>query len=197
MAWITSSTGVARLSPRLFSISSRARSLPGRSGMILRLEHGEAFIRVEDVALHIGGFGWPPAELVHRADETHPVEDLLLPAILDRAQRPLPPGRVVGGLQRVVESSIGLGIGGEQVVFGRQEGVRPAGGRDQRDPPRAFLDDPGAGRAEIETAPWGRGGGIELVLLGELAQPARAGLLGDNTAAIAVHLERDDGVGET
>src|ERR1700719_4411493 len=137
MAWITSSTGVARLSLRLFSISSCAKSCPGSSGMTrpskghrylvmaglvpaihgsgrrvcrsswmagsspamtrkldrvpasktasLRLEDGEAFVRVEDVALHVGGFGWAPPELVHCADEAHPVEDLLLSAVLDRA----------------------------------------------------------------------------------------------------------------
>src|SRR5260370_19948396 len=102
MDWMMSSTGVARLSLRLFSISSRARSFPGRSGMILGLEYGEARVRVEDIALHIGGFGWPPPELVHCADQAHPVQDLLLSAVLDRAQRPLPPRRVIGGLQCII-----------------------------------------------------------------------------------------------
>src|SRR5690349_16623898 len=50
---------------------------------LLRLEHREALVRIEDVALHVGGLGRPPAELVHRADEAHPIEDLLLAAILD------------------------------------------------------------------------------------------------------------------
>src|ERR1700732_4202800 len=159
MAWITSSTGVARLSLRLFSISSRARSCPGSSGMTrpskghrylvmagsspamtrkldrvpasktasLRLEYGEALVRVEDVALHVRCFGRPPPELVHRADETHPVEDLLLPAVLDRAQRPLAPGRIIGGLQRVIERAVGFNVGVEQVMLRRQKGVRPAG----------------------------------------------------------------------
>src|SRR5690349_10972263 len=99
MAWITSSTGVARLSFRLLSISSRARRFPGSSGMASRLEYGEALVRVEDVALHVGCFRWQPPELVHRADHAHPVPDLLLPAVLDGAHRPLPPRRIVGSLQ--------------------------------------------------------------------------------------------------
>src|ERR1700719_3787394 len=158
MAWMMSSTGVARLSSWLLSISSRAKSFPGSSGMASRLEYGEAFVRVEDVALDVGGFGRPPAKLVHRADEAHPIEDLLLPTIFDRAQRPLAPSRIIGGLQRVVERAVGFDVGVEQVVFGRQEGVRPAGGRDQREPPRALLHVPGASCAEIEAAPGGRGG---------------------------------------
>src|SRR5262249_598899 len=98
--------------------------------------------------------------------------------------------------QSLIERAIGLDVGVEQVVLRREEGVRPAGRCDQRDAPRALLDDAGAGRAEIEAAPWGRGGGVELVLLGELAQTARAGLLRDHTASVAIHLERQDRIGE-
>src|SRR5438445_5502959 len=112
--------GVARLSSRLFSISSRARSLPGKSDMdwrpwASRLECGKALVRIEDVALHVGCFSRPPPKLVHRPHEAHPVQDLLLAAVLDGAQRPLPPRRVIAGLQRVVERSIGLDIRIEQV----------------------------------------------------------------------------------
>src|SRR5215469_16556912 len=114
-----SSTGVARLSSRLFSISSRASSFPGSSGMTLRLEDCETLVRVEDVALHVGGFGGPPPELVHRADQAQPVEDLLLAAVLDGAKGPLPPRRIVGGLQRLVEGAVGFDIGVEQVVLWR------------------------------------------------------------------------------
>src|SRR5207245_4109019 len=118
MAWITCSTDVARPSLRLFSISSRARAFPGRSGMARRprsspLEHGEAFVRVEDVALHVGGFRRPPPELVHRAYQAHPVQHLLLSAVLDRAQRPLPPRREVGSLQCLKARAVGLDIGAE------------------------------------------------------------------------------------
>src|SRR5260370_579971 len=82
MDWMMSSTGVARLSLRLFSISSRARSFPGRSGTILGLEYREALVRVEDIALYVGGFGWPPPELVHCADQAHPELYLQLEQVL-------------------------------------------------------------------------------------------------------------------
>src|SRR5690242_16970493 len=110
-AWITSSSGVAPLSSRLLPISSWARSFPGKSAMtcpravsategtrgfrqpahcLLGFKHGKAFVGVEDIALHVGGFGGPPPELVHRSHQAHPVQHFLLSAVLDRAQRPLP-----------------------------------------------------------------------------------------------------------
>src|SRR5207237_705025 len=67
---------------------------------------GEAFVGVEDPALDIGGFGRTTAEFLHPAHQAHPIEDLLLTAVLDRAQRPLPPSRVVAGLQRIVERPV-------------------------------------------------------------------------------------------
>src|SRR5260370_35674542 len=97
MDWMMSSTGVARLSLRLFSISSRARSFPGRSGTILGLEYREALVRVGDIALNVGGFGWPPPELVHFAVHAHPAPELLLSAVPERAPRPPPPLPVIGG----------------------------------------------------------------------------------------------------
>src|SRR5215831_14415614 len=101
-ASVICSNGVARLSLRLFSISSRASSLPGSSGMALRLEHGKALVGIENIALRVGGFRRPPRELVHRADETHPIEHFLLAAVFDRAQRPLPPSCIVAPLQCLI-----------------------------------------------------------------------------------------------
>src|SRR5260370_12000659 len=88
MDWMMSSTGVARLSLRLFSISSRARSFPGRSGTILGLEYREALFRVEDIALHVGVFGWPPPDPVHYADQPIPVQYLLLSSAPYRTHSP-------------------------------------------------------------------------------------------------------------
>src|SRR4051794_20607001 len=85
----------------------------------LGLEYGEALVRVENVALHVGGFGRPPPELVHCADEAHPVQDLLLAAVLDRTQWPLPPSCVIGRLQRLIKRAISVDVGVEQIVFGR------------------------------------------------------------------------------
>ena len=125
---------------------------------LLRLEHRETFVGIKDVALDVGGLGWTSPELVHRADEAHPIEDFLLAAVFDRAQRALPPCRVIRGLQCFIEGAVGLDIGVEQAVLGGQKGVRPARRSDQRDAPRAFLGDLRAGRAEVEAAPRGRGG---------------------------------------
>src|SRR5215472_11667939 len=82
-------------------------------------------------------------------------------------------------------------------MLAREKRMRPARRGDQRHPPRALLGDPSACRSQIKTAPWGRGGGIELVLGRELAQTAHTSLLSDHPAAIAVHLERDHRIGES
>src|SRR6516162_4979808 len=60
-------------------------------GQRSRLVDGEALVGVEDPALDIGGLGGPPPELVHAAHQAHPIQDLLLAAVLDGTQRPLPP----------------------------------------------------------------------------------------------------------
>src|SRR6516164_750217 len=114
-------------------------------GQRSRLVDGEALVGVEDPALDIGGLGGPPPELVHAAHQAHPIQDLLLAAVLDGTQRPLPPRRIIAGLKRVVEGAVGFDVGVEQMVLAGQKCMRPARGSDQRDPPRALLDDPGAG----------------------------------------------------
>src|SRR5208282_307523 len=99
----------------------------------------------------------------------------LLAAALDGTQRPFPPGRVVARLQRVVERAVGFDVGIEQIVLRRQKRVRPARRGDQRHPPLALLDDPCAGRTEVETPPRSRRGGIEFGLRRKLAQTAYPG----------------------
>jgi hypothetical protein len=58
-------------------------------------ERREALARVEDVGLDEPGRVRPPPELRHRTGQAHPVEHLLLAALLHARQRRLPPRLVV------------------------------------------------------------------------------------------------------
>src|SRR6185312_12447773 len=57
----------------------------------LRPEDGEALVRVEDVRLDIVDDLGLALQFGHRAAERHPVEEFLLPGILDRRGRQAPP----------------------------------------------------------------------------------------------------------
>src|SRR5437773_2140415 len=58
-----------------------------------RREQGDALVGVEDVALDIVDDLGLAAERVHRAAETHPVEELLLAGVLDLLGGQLAPAR--------------------------------------------------------------------------------------------------------
>src|SRR5579875_871880 len=119
---MTASIAVVRLSCALAPISSAASARPGSAAIAAsRRKGGEAFVRVEDPAFDKDGFAGPPAELLHRAQKAHPVQDLLLSAVLDRGQRPRPPARIVAFRKSAIKRAVGLDIGMEQVVFRGQK----------------------------------------------------------------------------
>src|SRR2546428_10220752 len=128
-----------------------------------RPERREALVRVEDVRLDPRRLVGLAPELGHGARQTHPVEELLLAALLDRGQRRLAPRRVVASLERPVQDAVGRDIRIEEVVLGREERVGPARRGDERDAPRAPRQHAGTGGAEVEAAPGHRRRRVELI----------------------------------
>src|SRR3989441_10808281 len=154
-----------------------------------RPERREALVRVEDVRLDPRWLVGLAAELGHGPRQTHPVEKLLLAALLDRGQRRLAPGRPVASLERRVQDAVGRDIRIEEVVLGRQERVGPARRGDERDTPGAPRQGAGAGGAEVEAAPGHRRGRVELITGRRLGEACDAGPLRDHLPPVAVDLE--------
>src|SRR5712692_5561072 len=78
------------------------------SSDVLRLEQGEALVRVERPRLDEVALVGLATELLHGADERIPVQHLLLPGRLDVGERHLAPRLVVADAQRLVEPAVGL-----------------------------------------------------------------------------------------
>src|SRR5215510_12188568 len=113
----------------------------------------KALIRVEQVGLNPGCLGWFPAQLGHGPRQTHPVEKLLLTALLDCGQRRLTPGGVITRAQGLVQGPVTRDIRIEEIGLARQEGMRPTGRGNERHPPGTPGEHAGTRGAEIKTAP--------------------------------------------
>src|SRR3989454_1707575 len=155
-----------------------------------RPERREALVRVEDVRLDPRRLVGLAPELGHGPRQTHPVEELLLAALLDRGQRRLAPGRPVASLERRVQDAVGRDIRIEEVVLARQERVGPARRGDERDTPGAPCQGAGARGAEVEAAPGHRRGRVELIAGRRLGEACDAGSLRDHLSPVAVDLDR-------
>src|SRR2546423_1408519 len=66
----------------------------------------KALVGVEKVGLHPGCLGWFPIQLGHGSRQTHPVEELLLAARLNRGQGRLAPGGVITCAQGLVQGTV-------------------------------------------------------------------------------------------
>src|SRR6266550_7207381 len=95
---------------------------------------------VQTCALPIYDLGLAPQGM-HRAAKTHPVEEFLLPGVLDFRSREFPPARQLARGELVEARPVARIVGIEVMVLWRQERVRPARRRDERNPPRAVGED--------------------------------------------------------
>src|ERR1700722_15807508 len=101
----------------------------------LRPEHREALVRIEDVRFDVVDDLGLALQFVHRAAERHPVEELLLPGILDLRGRQLAPARQLARGQFVEPRSVAGIVRVEVMVLRREESVRPARRCDEGHPP--------------------------------------------------------------
>ena len=81
-------------------------------------KRGKALIRVEQIGFHPGRLARLATQFGHGASQTHPVEQLLLPTLLDRRQGRLPPGGVVASAQCVVQRPVSRDIRIEEISLG-------------------------------------------------------------------------------
>ncbi|MGE3281413.1 MAG: hypothetical protein AB7O13_10435 [Alphaproteobacteria bacterium] len=133
---------------------------------------------------------------MHRAAETDPIQEFLLPGILDLRRHQLAPARHFTRGQLVETGAVAGIVGVEIVVFRRQKGVRPARRGNERDAPGAVGKDARDRAADIETAPRVGSGGIDQVRVGVAGQMRGRAAFGDHRRAVAVHMKRHDRVRE-
>src|SRR6516225_6145382 len=160
--------------------------------LMSRSRDEEAFRGVEDPGVDEFGFFRFAAELGQRPGQAHPVEQLLLAAVLHRRRRIAPPFLVATRTQRVIHSPIGGGVRIQEVILRRKECVRPARRRQQRHSPGTGLENPGRRPAEIEEP---RGSGsrrIQIRLRGRVLECRQAAALCDHAPAVTIDRERDD-----
>src|SRR6266508_1938867 len=82
--------------------------------------------RIEDPGVDEARLLGRALELAHGAGEAHPVQDLLLPAVLDGGTGIATPGLPVAVAQRLGHAPVGRRVGPQEVVLGGEEGMAPA-----------------------------------------------------------------------
>jgi hypothetical protein len=85
----------------------------------------EDLVRVAGPGLDEARFLRLAVELIHRAGQAVPVEQLVVAGLLDFGQRRLAPEGVVAFLQRLEVLLVGLDVGVEVAVARREEVMRP------------------------------------------------------------------------
>src|ERR1700683_433558 len=101
---------------------------------MLRAEDREALVRIEDVRLDVVDDLRLAFQLVHRTAERDPVEELLLPSILDLRRGQLAPARALARRQFIEPRAVAGIVRIEIMVLRREERVRLAPRGDEREP---------------------------------------------------------------
>src|SRR5260370_41767393 len=96
------------------TIATRSLSFIGLPSV--RRRDQERLGRVEDPSVDEARLLGLALQLAHGAREAHPVQDLLLAAVLDGGARVAAPGLPVAGPERVVHAPVGWRVGPQEVV---------------------------------------------------------------------------------
>src|SRR5215472_10233427 len=162
------------------------------SSLMSRSRDEEAFRGVEDPGVDEFGFLGFAAELGQRPGQAHPVEQLLLAAVLHRGRGIAPPFVVATRTKRVIHSPVGGDVRVQEMVLRSKKCVRPARRRQQRHSPGTGLENSRRRRAEIEQARGSGSGRIQIRLRGRIFEGRQAAALCDHAPAVTVDRERDD-----
>src|SRR5262245_6344057 len=110
----------------LVPVTMATRSLSFMMRSSIRRRDQERLGRIEDPGVDEARLRGLAPKLAHGAGEAHPVQDLLLAAVLDRRARIAAPSLPVAALQRFVHAPVGRCVGPQEVVLCRQERMAPA-----------------------------------------------------------------------
>src|SRR6516164_606863 len=165
---------------------------------VSRREGQEAFIRRQDISLHVILDYRTAVERLHRTDQRHPVQHFMLPGKFHLGQRALAPNIVIGTANGIEQQPVTFVIRPQITVFRRQEGMRPARRCDQCRPIGRGGQYLGDGGADLHAAPGCRCWRV-FGLVGWsrwLEQMGKAAFGMKQGAAVAVDRERDHRIGK-